>query len=61
MRVLAYIAAFVVILGVGYWLLAHGYPHYMRHFHSHFMAKTAMFGTMIFTIMGTLWAVKRLP
>jgi len=61
MRVLAYIAAFGLVIFVGYHLVTDGYVSFLRHTHSVIGAQIMTLGTLALTCAATFWAVKRLP
>lgn len=61
MRVLAYIAAFALIVLVGYHLITDGYPNFLRQTHSKLGAQILTLATLALTCGATFWAVRRLP
>ncbi len=61
MRVFAYIAAFGLIVLVGYHLINEGYDSFLQQTHSRLLAQILTLGTLGLTCIATLWAVKRLP
>ncbi len=61
MRVLAYIAAFGLVIFVGFHLITDGYPSFLRQTHSQLAAQILTLGTLMLTCAATFWAVRRLP
>jgi len=61
MRILAYIAAFGLVIFVGYHLVTDGYFSFLRHTRSVIGAQIMTLGTLALTCAATFWAVKRLP
>ena len=61
MRVLAYIAAFGLVIFVGIHLVTEGYPNFLRFTHSQLGAQMLTLGTLFVTCAATFWAVRRLP
>jgi len=61
MRVLAYIAAFGLVLFVGYHLATEGYVTFLRRTHSEVGAQILTLGTLLVTFVATFWAVRRIP
>jgi len=61
MRVLAYIAAFGLVVFVGYHLITDGYIGFLRQTHSQLSAQILTLGTLALTCAATFWAVRRLP
>lgn len=61
MRILAHIAAFGLIIFVGYHLITRGYPHFLRQTHSEIAAQVMTLAMLALTFAATFWAVRRLP
>ncbi len=61
MRILAYIAAFGLVIFVGYHLVTDGYPNFLHHTRSRLLAEMMTLGTLALTCGATFWAVRRLP
>ncbi len=61
MRILAYIAAFGLVIFVGYHLVTEGYLSFLRQTRSVIGAQIMTLGTLALTCAATFWAVKRLP
>lgn len=61
MRLLAHIAAFAIIIFVGYLLMEYGYPSFVRQTHSTVVAQIMMFICLGFTALSVIYAVRKLP
>lgn len=61
MRVLVYIAAFGLVIFVGYHLITDGYVSFLRQTNSQLSAQILTLGTLALTCAATFWAVRRLP
>ncbi len=61
MRALAHIAAFAIILLVGYLLATQGYQTFWRQTHSHVAAQFLTFVALIVTTMAMIWATRKIP
>lgn len=61
MRALAHIAAFAILLLVGYLLITQGYQSFWRHTRSHIAAQALTFFTLIITTMMMIWATRKIP
>lgn len=61
MRLLVYIAAFGLLILVGYHLMTDGYTHFLRQTHSRLLAQFMTLATLGLTFGATFWTIKRLP
>ena len=61
MRVLAHVAAFAIVVLVGYLLITEGYHSFLHHTRSRFTAQAMTFITLGFTTIGMIWATRKIP
>jgi Kef-type K+ transport system membrane component KefB len=61
MRLLAHIAAFAIIIFVGYLLVRYGYPSFVRRTNSHVIAQFMMFVCLGFAALSVIYAVRKMP
>ncbi|MFO1235673.1 MAG: hypothetical protein U1F24_01385 [Alphaproteobacteria bacterium] len=61
MRALAHIAAFAIIVLVGYLLMTRGYHSFLIQMRSPFLAQIMTFICLGFTTMVTIWATRKIP
>lgn len=61
MRLFAHISAFAILIGAGYLLASHGYPHFLRQTHSSTAAQVMTFISFAFVFLSVVWATRRMP
>jgi len=61
MRALAHIAAFAIVILVGYLLVTRGYHSFLIHMRSPFLAQLLTLACLGFTAMATIWATRKIP
>lgn len=61
MRLIAFIAAFGIILLSSYWLVKYGYPHFYRTTGSTLASEIMLLCSIGFASLSVIYVVKRLP
>ncbi|MBL9010560.1 MAG: hypothetical protein JNL56_05205 [Alphaproteobacteria bacterium] len=61
MRALAHIAAFAIIIMVGYLLMTKGYHSFLIQMRSPLLAQLMTFVCLGFTAMAMIWATRKIP
>lgn len=61
MRLAAFMAAIGIIIAITFWLVVHGYPHFVVRTKSALGGQVLTVASILFTSFGVIWAVRKLP